>query len=78
MSYESVKKSKSKKVEKNGIVTMVTPKERSRKAERSEDLSKNHSKSIRYRLRVQQESEAENEIKEYRDDSIDEQYYERD
>lgn len=46
--------------------------------EKNEDLSKNHSKSIRYRLRVQQESEAENEIKEYRDDSIDEQYYERD
>lgn len=60
MSYESVKKSKSKKVERN------------------EDLSKNHSKSIRYRLRVQQEQEAEHEIKEYQDELIDEQYYERD
>jgi hypothetical protein len=31
-------------------------------------LSKNHSKSVRFRIRVQEEKEAEDEIKEYKDD----------
>jgi hypothetical protein len=30
-------------------------------------LSKNHSKSVRFRLRVQEEAEAEEEIKDYQD-----------
>lgn len=38
-------------------------------------LSRNHSKSVRFRLRVQQELEANNEIKEYKDEEIDEEYY---
>lgn len=61
MSYESVKKSRSKKLDKQD----------------ESGLSKNHSKSVRYRLRVQQEQEAENEIKEYKDDLTFEEYYER-
>lgn len=38
------------------------------KIKRSDDseLSKNHSKSVKYRLRVQQEKEAEKLIKEYK------------
>lgn len=62
MSYASVKKLKSKKSDKQD----------------DSGLSKNHSKSVRYRLRVQQEQEAEHEIKEYKDDTIYEEYYERD
>lgn len=32
-------------------------------------LSKNHSKSVRFRLRVQEEKEADNEIKEHEQDN---------
>ena len=38
------------------------------KDEKSEDLSKNHHKRIRYRLRLQDEKEAEEEIKHYGND----------
>ena len=39
----------------------------SNKEEKKDDsgLSKNHSKSVKFRLRVQQQKEAEEEIKEY-------------
>jgi len=40
-----------------------------------EDLSKNHSKSVKFRIRVQQEYEANKEIKEYTDSEEYEQYY---
>ena len=40
-----------------------------------EDLSKNHSKSVKFRIRVQQEYEANKEIKEYEDSEEFEQYY---
>ena len=33
-------------------------------------LSKNHSKSIRYRLRIQQDKEAEEELKEFERDEL--------
>lgn len=42
----------------------------SRKKEKNEDLSKNHSKSIRFRIRVQKDKEAKDEIKEYIDDTF--------
>lgn len=38
-------------------------------------FSKNHSKSVKYRLRVQQEHEAEDEIREYKDTDDGEEYY---
>lgn len=50
---------------------------KSKKAEKQDDsaLSRNHSKSIKYRLRVQQEHEAEDEIKQYQDTEEFERYY---
>lgn len=50
---------------------------KSKKLEKKDEseLSKNHSKSIRYRLRVQEEREAVDEIKEYQDSEEHEQYY---
>lgn len=53
---------------------------KSKKTEREDDsvLSKNHSKSVKFRLRVQQEEEAEKEIKEYQDTEINENYYSKD
>lgn len=38
--------------------------------ERSDDLSKNNGKSVRYRIRIQQELEAESEIDEFRYEPI--------
>lgn len=54
-------------------------KKSNRKHEKSDDsvLSHNHSKSVRFRLRVQQEREAVAEIKEYKDELIGEEYYNR-
>ena len=40
----------------------------SRKNEDSAGLSRNHSKDVKYRKRVQEEKEAEQEIKEYGED----------
>lgn len=40
----------------------------SRKNEDSSGLSRNHSKDVKYRKRVQEEKEAEQEIKEYGED----------
>jgi hypothetical protein len=42
------------------------------KIKRSDDseLSKNHSKSVKFRLRVQQEKEAEKEMKEFKPEDI--------
>lgn len=50
--------------------TTFTKNLRTKKKEAPDDsvLSKNHSKSVRYRLRVQQEREAEQIIKDYKDD----------
>lgn len=38
-------------------------------------MSNNHSKSVKFRLRVQQEHEATAAIREYKDEAIDEEYY---
>lgn len=48
-----------------------TKKSKSKKKEFTDDsvLSKNHSKSVKYRLRVQQQREAEDDIKEFKDGS---------
>jgi hypothetical protein len=50
---------------------------KSKKRVRDDDspLSKNHSKSVKFRLRVQEEVEAEEEIKEYQDNEDYENYY---
>lgn len=50
---------------------------KSKKQEKQDDsmLSMNHSKSIKYRLRVQQETEAEDEIKQFQDTEEFERYY---
>ena len=58
MSVTTIFMSKSKKVFK--------------KEEKTDDslLSKNHSKSIRYRLRVQRDKEAEQELKEFDHDDL--------
>lgn len=50
---------------------------KSKKQEKQDEsmLSRNHSKSIRYRLRVQQETEAEDEIKQFQDTEEFERYY---
>ena len=55
-------------------------KKSNRKHEKSDDsvLSHNHSKSVRFRLRVQQEREAVAEIKEYKDTEEYKQYYDKD
>jgi hypothetical protein len=55
-------------------------KKSNRKHEKSDDsvLSHNHSKSVRFRLRAQQEREAVAEIKEYKDTEEYKQYYDKD
>lgn len=42
-----------------------TSKSKSKKKEKSEDLSKNHRRKVRYLLRLQQETEAVEELKTY-------------
>lgn len=41
----------------------------SKTTERSDDLSKNNGKSVKYRIRLQQELEAETEIEEFKNDT---------
>lgn len=38
---------------------------KSKKTDKNEDLSKNHKKEIRYRLRIQKDKESKEEIKEW-------------
>ena len=53
---------------------------KSKKTEREDDsvLSKNHSKSVKFRLRVQQEEEANNEIQLYKEARYDDEDYRKD
>ena len=50
-------------------MTNTKKKPLSRKKENDSGLSLNHSKDVKYRKRVQEEKEAEQEIKEYGEDN---------
>ena len=58
-------------------MTTSEKKFKSKKPEKQDEsgLSKNHSKSVKYRLRVQQEHEAKDEIKQFTDTEEFEKYY---
>lgn len=44
-----------------------TSKKKSRKNEKNDDLSKNNGKQVKYRLRKQQDQEADEHIREYKE-----------
>ena len=44
-----------------------TKKQKTLKSDKSDDLSKNHKRTVRYRIRLQEDAEALNDIKQFKD-----------